>query len=343
MKPFISILLYFLLVCRVALAQPVLIDKGKFFSDSTILKATLLTSLNKIIHHGTSGKNTFTSRFICKLPDSSTVNEKILVEFRGHFRRENCFLPPLKLIFNTPDSGALWPLKSLKLVSACNPAGGSNQYLLKEYLSYKIYNLITDKSFRVRLLDLDYQDSSGSKKTIRDYAFFIEDIKDLAKRNNCKEFTGPITHTEKSNRKQMTLLAIFEYMIGNTDWAVPVRHNIKAIQLKGDSTAKPYCIPYDLDYAGLVNATYAVPDPLLNTETVLQRVYRGFPRTMDELSEVLDVFKKQKENIYSLINNFNPLTTRNKKNMIDYLEEFFKIIDDPKDVNSIFIKNARTE
>ena len=32
-----------------------------------------------------------------------------------------------------------------------------------------------------------------------------------------------------TNRNMMTMVAIFQYMIGNTDWAVPNEHNIKLI------------------------------------------------------------------------------------------------------------------
>ena len=192
-------------------------------------------------------------------------------------------------------------------------------------------------------MDLEYIDSSGKKKTIKENAFFIEDVKEMAKRNNCKEWTGGRPHTEYTNRKQMTLLAVFEYMIGNTDWSVPVRHNIRTIRNKDDTTALAFSVPYDFDYCGLVNTEYAIPDELLNIQTVLERVYRGFPRTMGELDEALGLFNKQKENIFSLINNFDPLYPRNKKDMIEYLESFYSLIKDREEVKSIFIDHARKE
>jgi hypothetical protein len=131
-------------------------------------------------------------------------------------------------------------------------------------------------------------------------------------------------------------------MIGNTDWSVKAMHNIKLIESVIEVKAKPYAVPYDFDYAGLVNTDYAIPDPLLNTTNVKERVYRGFARSMEELNDVLTLFKNKKEAIYYLINSFDQLTPASKKGMINYLEEFYDEIKDARNIQSIFIDNART-
>ena len=123
-------------------------------------------------------------------------------------------MPPLKLIFKNNVNAAFYHLKSLKLVSACKPNSYGEQNLLKEYIIYKIYNLITDKSFRVRLLNLRYQDSSSVKKPINEHAFLIEDIKEVAKRNQCIDYTSKFFATERTDRMQTTIVSVFEYMIG---------------------------------------------------------------------------------------------------------------------------------
>jgi hypothetical protein len=132
-------------------------------------------------------------------------------------------------------------------------------------------------------------------------------------------------------------------MIGNTDWAVRNNHNIRLISSRADSTANkpPYAVPYDFDYSGLVNTDYAVPTPELGIENVTERLYRGYPRTMQELQNVLLVFNEQKEKIFSLINNFEPLSAKNKNEMVDYLDEFYKTISNPRLVQSEFIDKAR--
>jgi len=206
-----------------------------------------------------------------------------------------------------------------------------------------MYNLLTEKSLRVRLLRLTYEDSRGKKKPFTGYAFFVEDVDAMAKRNHCKEWKNGKIFTENTNRNQMTMVAVFQYMIGNTDWAVPNGHNIKLIYPKKDSIARPYVVPYDFDYAGLVNADYAIPDPALGTESVVERVYRGFPRTMSELQTVFQIYNQQKENIYALIRNFEPLSSKNKKEMIYYLDDFYQTINDRRKAELTFIDNARTQ
>ena len=343
MKTFYLFLFYTLCVTQSLVAQPNQIDRVKFFTDQTIFKAKVVTNLNKMIYSGKEGKNPLRAYFICKLPDSTDVKEKVTLETRGHFRRENCTYPPLKIVFNKPDSTVLSSLKSLKLVSTCKASNENSQYLIKEYLSYKLYNLLTDKSFRVRLVDMDFIDSSGKKKPFKEFAFFTEDEKEMAKRNNCKDWTVGKPPTEAMDRAQMTLVSIFEYMIGNTDWSVPARHNIKTILSKADPDSKPFSVPYDFDFAGLVNTDYATPDAMFGTVSVQERVYRGYARTMDELNATLDLFIKQKNNFYALINNCEYLNPNSKKGMIKFLEDFYSSIKNPKEVKSIFIDNARTQ
>jgi hypothetical protein len=192
---------------------------------------------------------------------------------------------------------------------------------------------------------MNYEDSSGKKKTMSQHAFVMEEEKNMAKRNNCREWKkGSLASSESTDRRQMTIVAIFQYMIGNTDWAVPANHhNIQLIQSREDTLSRPFAVPYDFDYSGIVNAEYAVPDERLGIENVQVRAYRGYPRSMAEINEVLDIFKKQKDSIYALINNFEPLSARNKKDMSKYLDDFFYMINKPDAVKTTFIDNARTQ
>lgn len=323
-------------------AQP-RIDSLQFFVDETPFDVTLTTDISKLLNEKMKKDYFQKAVFSYKLPDSSTVNEEITINARGQFRRSFCFIPPLRLNFHNSTSPTLYSLNSLKLVCACRNSAEFEQYLLKEFLIYKIYNLLTNKSFRVRLLKLTLQDTRGKKKSFTQYAFLVESVNAMAKRNKCKEWKGGKVATEGTDRDQMTMVAVFEYMIGNTDWAVPNTHNIKLIYPRDSSTTKPYAVPYDFDYAGLVNAYYAVPTPELGIENVTERLYRGYLRNMSELQNVLQVFNQQKENIYSLITNFAPLSSRNKKDMIYYLDGFYKTINNPGMVKIEFIERARSD
>jgi hypothetical protein len=124
---------------------------------------------------------------------------------------------------------------------------------------------------------------------------------------------------------------------------VPANHNTKLIIPKADSTHRPYVVPYDFDYSGFVNTDYAVPDHNLPIESVRDRLYRGFARSMEELNDVLLIFNTKKKAIYDVVNNFNLLTARSKKEMTGYLDEFYSTINSPDQVRQIFITNARLE
>ena len=324
-------------------SQPLPIDRNAFFRDTSLIQATLSTNLVKLLNHGNKKGYNITGIYTTTLPDGAEVKDPVLIEKRGHFRSDFCYVPPIKIVFNYKDSARLNSLKGLKLVSECKVSSEHEQFIFKEFLVYKIYNLISDRSFQARLIKIRWEDSAGRKKPLDEYGFFLEDIKDVASRNNCTEWKKGNLNTEQTDRRQMTTVALFEFMIGNTDWAVTVGHNTRLILSNEDTLSKPYVVPYDFDYSGLVNTYYSAPDEKLEIESVTQRVYRGFPRTMPELQQALDTFRAQKKNIYELINNFGYLTQRTKKEMTFYLDGFYEIVDNPKLVKSNFIDKARLE
>ena len=343
MKPYLTLLLLFGVIINYPVySQTPQFDRVAFFQDTAVLNVALITNMDKLLSVHKQNAHPITGHFKVSFPDGSLIDNPVLLDIRGHYRMEHCYVPPIRLSFDYKDSSVFYSLKSIKLVNECKVAKSYEQFLLKEYLAYKIFNLFTDKSFRVRLINLSFQDSAGKKKPISEYAYLMEDIKELAKRNNCHVWKRGKRNTEETNRQQMTLIALFQYMIGNTDWAVSVNHNIKLIATNTDSNARPYAVPYDFDYSGIVNTDYAVPDERLEIETVRQRLYRGYARNLEELNETLKIFEEKKESIFALINNFSLLTPYSKKEMTDYLNEFYAEIKRPDQVKSIFIDNART-
>jgi hypothetical protein len=335
---FLSLLL--LQAALVARTQP--IDSIGFFQDETVMEATLSTDIRALQQQ--KGDPTFQPGTITlKYPDGSQISEPIGIAPRGVNRRENCRVPPMSLNFRTPGAERLHPLGKLKLVLGCEGTSSEDQELvLKEYLCYKLYNLLTDLSFRVRLLRVTYADTRDRVRGFTQYSFLIEDDGDLARRNGLKKKEHGAILTEATQRQTMTRVALFQYMIGNTDWAVPNNHNIKLLFPRDSLAAAPHVIPYDFDYCGLVDASYAVPNEVIGTEKVTERVYRGFARTMEELQQSLELFREKKNAIFSTIRGFPLLSDRTRKNMENYLTDFFSIIEKKSEVQSIFIDQART-
>lgn len=334
-------LLFFILLVSFRLAAQTPVDSVKFFSDEGVINITLSTDIRQL--QSSKGDEVYQPATVsCRFPDSSLINETVRVAARGHFRRENCVVPPLLLHFKNETSPLLTPLRKLKLVIGCGNSSTDEQLILKEYLAYKIYNLLEEKSFRVRLVKVTYNDTRGRIKSYSQYAFFIEDNDNMAERNGCEAREKIQILTESTDRQTMTMVALFEYMISNGDWSVPANHNIKLIYRKNEQTV-PFAVPYDFDHSGFVNAGYALPSEILGTETVKERVYRGFPRTMEELQSALDIFRTKRAAINSLINNFPYLSSRNKKELTDYLDEFYGTISNRSSVQKAFIDNARTK
>ena len=269
-----------------------------------------------------------------------TVSFAIGVKTRGHYRRVylDCNVPPLRLNFkkkqvkNTVFAGQ----DKLKLVTHCrDKATAYQQFTLQEYLIYKAYNLITDVSFRVRLVRLAYVDTEDRRKPVTKYGFLIEDEDRLAERFGGRILETGVIHQEATHREQATVLAVFQYMIGNTDWSVPGHHNIKVVFV--EPHRPPLTVPYDFDFAGLISPPYAKPDPRLRLSSVRERLYRGYCRTEDEFQAALAPFNEQREAIYALFRDFEYLDERVKDRSLDYLGGFYKAINKPRGVKRAFL------
>ncbi len=311
------------------------------FTDDELLIVKLTTDLKKL-GANTLGDKKFPAVLQFSFNDSTVVEDSILVSQRGHFRKQNCNLAALMLQCKPKVANKLNPWTKLKLVNNCGMQQDDQQYLFKEFLVYKMYQMFTDYSLRTRLLQITYVDAIGKLKPRTEYSFLIEDIDHLAKKNKCKEESVIKYSSREVDYKQTTLLALFEYMVGNVDWSIPNYHNIKILVPKKDSNALPIPVPYDFDVTGIVNPHYAVGTPGIN-EDVTERVYRGFPRKMEELEEAINLFLAKEKAIYQLIDDFELLENFSKREMKEFLKDFFVTIKDKQKVESIFIKNARTK
>lgn len=256
--------------------------------------------------------------------EKDSINKEIRLKSRGEFRNGYCSFPPLKLNFRKSGFKMedIKKIGSIKLVTHCQ--SGNEEYLFKEYLVYKLYNVLTDYSFRVRLTEIDYISTTQKSKTIRSYAFFIEPLEILAERIKTVPVTNPALTQKNIIPQMMDRVALFNYMIGNTDWAVPGQHNCKV--LSGTDFSQPglgIIVPYDFDYCGLVDAHYAIPAEGLNIDNVRQRIYQGLCRTEKEFTAALKEFIDKKSEFYKVINDFRLLDEKSKKQMVSYLDEFF--------------------
>jgi hypothetical protein len=263
--------------------------------------------------------------------DSAMVRKEIRIRARGELRRSYCYFPPIKLNFKKSllEDETLNEFKTLKLVTHCKNSDTYEQYILKEFLVYRMFNILTDSSFRVRLVQIDYIDSENRKKPFTKYGFIIESNDHLAERLDGIRIEREGINTWDTDRHHTNLMTLFQYMIGHTDWSIPPLHNIRLVK-PSDPTSHILAIPYDFDYSGMVNTVYAIPDEHLGTESVLTRVYMGYCLpSEDQYRRLFDVFIKNKQEMRSLIQGFELLHKKSRQEMLDYLEEFYHIIETP--------------
>jgi hypothetical protein len=280
------------------------------------------------------------------LTDNDGIQRNIDIEIRsrGNVRRESdiCRFTPLRLNFprketkNTPFEGQ----KAIKLVTHCDKADFYEQNTMLEYLIYKAYNVLTDSSFKVRPAMIRYIFNGKKADTIQKFAFFIEREKHLAERLHGIELESEKFNPNMLNAVPTCLMDMFQYMIGNTDYSSYDLHNIILIS---DSTRRfpPIPIPYDFDWSGLISANYAVPHPTIGTESVSERVYRGFKKEPFIVYYTIQIFNARKQEIYQLFENFELLDKDEKNDAIKYLDEFYLIINDDKKVKTEFFDKAR--
>ncbi len=319
--------------------QPAPINRKQFFLGDSVINVQLTANIKKLKNDKTKIV-WLPAHIVMNFADTLVIDENIRIEPRGSYRKEHCDLASLMLDFNTNTSPQLSDLKKLKLVGGCHDNYSSEELLLREYLIYKIYNILSPMSFRVRLLHITYSDSLQKMKPYTQYAFLIEDMKDVAARNNCKEVKNKIFNAEQTDRHQITFVSVFQYMIGNTDWSVPNYHNVKLMVPLTDTFAKPFPVPYDFDYCGVVNAPYATPSEYLDLKNVRDRYYMGYERTMEELQLSINVFKEKQEMIMKYINDFYLLSHTDRKDVEIYLEQFFDKLKNESLIRYTFITNA---
>ena len=274
--------------------------------------------------------------------DTDSINKEIRLKSRGEFRNGYCDLPPVRL--NLSKTGFqkddLKKIQKLKMVTHCRY--GKEEYLLKEYLIYKLYNVLTDNSFRVRLVRMEYIDTYKKTRPLKTFAFFIEPVEMLGERINAVPVNAVKVTQKQIIPEMMDRMAIFNYMIGNTDWSVPNQHNCKILVPRSFNDSNlGIIVPYDFDYSGLVDADYAIPTENLGIKSVRDRLYIGICRNEDIIINALKEFSDKKAEFYKVINNFTVMNEKSRKKMTWYLDSFYAGFDKRNSIVSNLLRQCK--
>jgi len=257
--------------------------------------------------------------------DSVSIEHTLRMKARGQFRKSHCTYAPFWLNIRKADvvNENLQEVKKFKVVTQCKGGKDYSDYVLKEYLAYKIYNLLSPLSFRVRLTRMKYVDTGRKNKVKESWGFIIEPEEMMADRNDAIVVKNDEISMHFMRPGELDLAALFQYMVGNPDYSIVGRHNMKILGRPGFGTEGYTPVPYDFDYTGIVNAVYALPGENLGVSSVRERYYLGPCREDQDFQVAIDHIKAHREEIMDLVSDFPYLHDKHKKEMIGYLESYF--------------------
>ena len=321
------------------LALPDTVQPGNLtdglFESSEVLNIKITGNINELINDRSEKSQYHALSLSYSKKDNSEISMPVKIKTRGHFRKDkaNCTWPPLLINFIKKDIPRGSPFEGqdkLKLVVPCR----DDEYVIKEWLLYKLYNLVTAKSYKARLVKVTL-DNNVKKRQNSFYGILLEDADQMARRNKSvvveRKMLSPL-HTQQD---AFLTMAVFQYMIGNTDWSVQFQQNISL--LAKDSLGVPTTVPYDFDHSGLVNAPYARPAEELLMSSVTERRYRGYCITdMNTYAPVIALFNKLKNDFYAVYTECTLLSEKQIKSATRYLDDFYSTINKPKALKDAF-------
>ncbi len=317
------------LVCRVIgflvglLAAGSMANAAPLFDDEAVVDIQLVGPVATLIDsESTEDELPFTLR-------ADGVDHEIQIRLRGKSRMRECSFPPLRLNFvASAVEGTLFEDQDkLKLVTHCRRGAQAEQDVLLEYTAYRILNVVTEASYRVRLARITYVDTSDDDAMLGPkYGFLIEARDSLGERVGMEPAELAGVSRTGLEPMQASLVYIFHYLIGNTDWSLVTADDDEHCCHNGHLFAgesATYLVPYDFDLSGLVNTPYAEPDGSLRINRVTRRLYRGYCASPDALAAALDRIVELREEILALPASVDGLSESESATAREYLQEFY--------------------
>lgn len=318
----------------------------RLFSNKEILPIKLNYSIREIKKE--SNDSTFINSQMSYLDeDGSWKSLEVKLRVRGNFRLNNCYYPPLKVeIEKSKNKGTLFQgNQKLKIVFPCNMQKSADDYIVKEYMAYQLYEVISPYHFKTRLVSITYTEDSGNKpKTHELKGIFIEDDDKVAKRHGGKVLERRINPFGQEGLTSVQN-EFFQYMIGNTDYSTAVQHNQQLLFVNGDAIP----VPYDFDMSGLVNTNYSVVSVVagesLPIKSVRERLYRGFKRDPKVIEQVRQEYLANQTKMMEIVDNLKPEFDEPKdfESARNYISEFFDVLNNDEKFRKAVTERLRTK
>lgn len=277
------------------------------------------------------------------IDDSTYIEKDVRIKARGNFRRSFCSIAPFWLNIRKSDVANvhLQDVKRMKVVTHCNQSNGKEAYVLKEYLIYKMYELLTPYSFRVRMVRMTYVDTGRKNKETRSWAFMIEPEDMVAERAGGTVIKNDKLGMAHMKNEDLLRMALFQYMIGNGDYSITGRHNVKLMGVGAYGQEGFTPVPYDFDYTGFVDASYAIPGDHLDLDNIRERYYLGPCREESEYLPAIALLETYRDEFLEIILSFPYISQKEKDKMADYVEAYFRSAADPGFIRNELISTCR--
>lgn len=303
------------------------------FDSDEVLNLELNTNLARLVNDREEKEGYIEG--IVRYEEGQKVELPVEVKVRGNYRlkEETCSFPPLKLKFakGDIDKTIFEHNRKIKLVTHCNEDSAMVQSVFREYLAYRLYNVISETSLKVRLVKIAYSDLGGGEGFTQ-YGFLIEDVDDLCDRLDMKEQKVMNVTLDQVNRDEMLRMTMFQYLIGNEDWSVPKCHNIALVQ-NGKHDAF-IAVPYDFDMSAFVNPPYRVR---ITGPNEYEQAYKGNKVEFDYLLGAADIFLDKKSEIQELILSMSHLPVKCRQKCLQKVDDFFAKLESKNTIRRNFI------
>ena len=141
-----------------------LVKSDTLFSNQPPLKVQLSYS-NKDLNLKTND-STFIQSSLVFFEKNEFKEIPVSLRARGNFRRKNCFFTPVKM--KVKKSAAAETIfsgnTSLKMVLPCKNEKDNNDNIIKEFIAYKIYEIVSPYYFKTRRLEVDLNDKTHKEE-----------------------------------------------------------------------------------------------------------------------------------------------------------------------------------
>lgn len=252
------------------------------------------------------------------------IEVPVQVRTRGKFRKKHCSFPPLRLDFKkkaehgSPFDGQ----DKLKLVTHCEQGRTAKIDVVEEYLVYRFFNLLTDKSYRVRWLNIRYPEHDKTTYV----GFVIESKENLAARLGATLLTIDDIDPETFDPEFQAFAAVFQYAVGNADYSFiggpdDCCHNATPLVLP--SGVHP--IPYDFDRTTLVRASFLEGSTRTRDPgSSIPREYRGYCVADEIWERAATPVRDSRDELYALIDTLPDITGFARKRTKRYMDSFYR-------------------